>query len=181
MCWLMDRRACLQGWDSEGGWRGPNSHFPVGSRGAWCPTFLFWGSPASLTPGCRSFPSLGEDEQRSGRKGSRSLALYELGHPAKAEVRVTAEAAQHPQTGVIPGPPPLEGWHGAGFWLQLGLGPLAMGLVWWQGEEGEQPHRGCGRLKPLWLRVPCAGAGKSAEFSLLPVGDCGLVVGAGPG
>lgn len=57
-----------------------------------------------------------------------------------------------------------------------------MGLAWRHSEEGEQPRRGCGTLMPLlWLRVHCAGAWKSAVFSLLPVGDCGLLVGAGLG
>lgn len=57
-----------------------------------------------------------------------------------------------------------------------------MGLAWRHSEEGEQPRRGCGTLMPLlWLRVHCTGAWKSAVFSLLPVGDCGLLVGAGLG
>lgn len=34
------------------------------------------GIPTSLTPGCRSSPSLGKGEQRSGGEGSQSLAIY---------------------------------------------------------------------------------------------------------
>jgi len=51
------------------------------------------GIPASLTPGCRSSLCLGKGEQRSGGEGSQPSAV----HSAKTEVKVTEEAAQHPE------------------------------------------------------------------------------------
>lgn len=53
-----------------------------------------------------------------------------------------------------------------------GLGPLALELEWWHGEEGEQPCHGCGSPMPLKLQVYCAGAQKSAVFSPLHTGAC---------
>lgn len=78
MCWLVDRRGHLQGWDSEDGWRGPNSPFPLFLclQRHVVPPIPVLGIPTSLTPGCRSSPSLGKGEQRSGGEGSQSLAIY---------------------------------------------------------------------------------------------------------
>lgn len=44
---LMDRRGCLQGWDSQDGVREAEIPLPpifCGCRGMWCLMFLFWSS-----------------------------------------------------------------------------------------------------------------------------------------